>query len=319
MKDYLKLVRWPNLIMLAIVLTLMYFAVEMPVLSMFNLKLEHNIAIYILTTLATVFIAAGGYVVNDYFDTRIDEINRPTKVIVGHSISRDRAALVFQILFAVGVLLGLSCAWLLHSLNLALIYIFIPGMLWFYSSSWKRQFLIGNIIIAICTFVAVFNVGFTVNIALYEQYGDLLYHTPVARAIYSMTYIFAIPALMLTLIREIVKDIEDVEGDRELECHTIPVVCGVKGAKAIVAILSVLSLLGGTYWVMYQTPFENDPVTFQYFLFGIAMPFMAFFYLLGKSSKRRDYHNLSTLLKYIMGVGILYSGFIFYLILLNKK
>ena len=103
----------------------------------------------LLIGFGTILIAAGGYVINDYFDIKIDRINRPEQLIITQYISKPAAMRLSISLSGVGAACGLASAWILHSGTIAILFIIIPGLLWFYSSSYKRLLIIGNIIIAI--------------------------------------------------------------------------------------------------------------------------------------------------------------------------
>lgn len=318
MKKYFQLIRLPNLIFLALMIAAFYYAVITPLLGRYGIEIPSSALIFSLLELSIVFIAAGGYVINDYFDTKIDEINRPLRVIVGKSMTRKQAALYFQILLAIGIIAGLALSIILRDLTLAFIFVAVPGLLWFYSSSYKRQFLIGNFIIALCAFLSVFVIGYAVAAALIKKYDVLIYQTSIIPELYSWSAAIGLCAFLLTFVREMVKDAEDVEGDRENECHTMPVVWGIKKSKAAIAVAAAISLIVIGWLAIFMSPFENDPVTIKFYLTGIVLPFIFFFYLLGRASNRRDFHQLSTLLKYIMAIGCCYFFFVYYLILLNK-
>ena len=148
-KDIMRLVRWSNLLFLAALVWLMEKWVAVPILD--NAAFGEQLPWYLLLLLilATVFIAAGGYVINDYFDVKIDRINRPDELIVTRSISKPAAMRLSIILSGTGIVCGLIAAVLLRSLTIGMLFILIPGLLWFYSSSYKRLFMVGNLIIAL--------------------------------------------------------------------------------------------------------------------------------------------------------------------------
>ena len=154
-KDYLTLVRWQNLLMTAIVLYVMEKWVVTPLLR--AAYFGEQLPWWLLTMLivATVLIAAGGYVINDYFDVKIDAINRPDRLIITRSVSKQQAMRLFQILTAAGIVCGLAASWILRSWVSAVIFVFVPGLLWFYSASYKRQFMVGNLIIAFVSALSV--------------------------------------------------------------------------------------------------------------------------------------------------------------------
>ena len=116
----LQLIRWKNLLFLGVLQTLMFFGVLKPIMAKYAITLPYEYPIFGLLLAATIFIAAGGYIVNDYFDTKIDQINKPTQVIVGNKISRNAAGWAFQICFALGIACGIALGILLSKLNFGL-------------------------------------------------------------------------------------------------------------------------------------------------------------------------------------------------------
>ena len=230
-RDYLMLVRWQNLLMTAIVLFVMEKWVATPILRAAYFGEQLPWWLLMLLILATVFIAAGGYVINDYFDVKIDAINRPDRLIVTRGVTKPEAMRLFQVLTVVGIVCGLITAACLRSWVTAVIFVFVPGLLWFYSASYKRQLIIGNLIVAFVAALAPLLTAIA-NVAwLRHLYGDVngidvLSLTTLPHDIYVWIGGFAAFAFLGTLIREVIKDMQDVMGDRELECHTLPVVLG---------------------------------------------------------------------------------------------
>ena len=316
LKNWLQLIRWKNLLFLSYIVTAIFYGVVMPYLSQYNLRLENDIILYLLLMASTVFIAAGGYIINDYFDTKIDEINRPTRVIVGHSVTRAQAATAFQILLGLGVACGLGIALLLKEITIGLVYIVISGILWFYSSSYKRQLLVGNLMIALCGFLTPFMIGYVVNTQLINTYNPFIYQTSIMADIYLWTTGFGVFSFLFTLLREIVKDIDDIEGDREMECRTLPIVWGIGTAKTVLVILSIVILLLTGYVAFRLIPFTTDTLTWKYFVFGIAIPMLILIFWIGKAEKRSQWKQISQFIKFIMLIGCSYAlivGYLFYL------
>ena len=152
---FLKLVRTKNLFFVVFIQLIMRQVVLMPILQKYGFEISAIDLNFVLMALATVLMAAGGYVLNDYFDVKIDEINHPDRLIVTNTVSKPKAMLYYQLLTGVGVLLGLLLAFRVNSFTLTFVFIVVPGLLWFYSSSYKRQFLIGNIIVALLAALSV--------------------------------------------------------------------------------------------------------------------------------------------------------------------
>ncbi len=313
MKDFLKLIRWSNLLFMIAIMLLMEFFVARPLLmaALFGPQL----AWYMLTLLAigVVGIAAGGYVINDYFDVRIDAINRPDRLIVTRTISKHDAMRLHNILTAVGVVCGLVAAWLCRSWSLLLIYLFVPGLLWFYSAAYKRQFLIGNIIVALVSaltplLIAIANVDF-----MQHTYGEIMHYTPVTKQLYAWIGAFAFFAFLTTLIREIIKDLQDQEGDRELECHTLPIRLGEKSTKIIVVMLIVLTMVLIVLGTIFYLPFPLgwSTLSCRYILFGLLIPLACELYMLLNAKIASDYRSAQLLMKFIMGLGVLFCMVIY--------
>lgn len=317
LKTWLQLVRWKNLLFLAYIVTSLFYGVITPYLGQYSITLPNSTLLFSLLLASTVLIAAGGYVINDYFDTKIDEINRPTQVIVGRSITRSQAAMGFQIMLGLGVLCGLCIAVLLREFIIALIYIVVSGLLWFYSSSYKRQLIIGNLMIAICGFMTCFLVGYVVNMQLIASYQPYIYYTPIITDIYAWMAGFGLFSFLFTWLREIVKDIDDIEGDREMECHTLPIVWGIGTTKIILMALSIAILLLTGYFAFKCIPFATDTITWKYYTFGIAIPMLILLFWIGKVDKRSGWQQISQFIKFIMLIGCTYALVVYYLFYLN--
>ncbi len=168
--------------------------------------LQFSLFNFILLVTATVFITAGGYVINDYFDIKTDLINKG-KVIVGTKIERRQAMMLHNIFNLAGVLLGFFVSWRSGYLMMGVMFLIVSGLLYFYSASYKRQFLIGNIIIAILTALVPLIVGFYEWSALYKSYSVTAIRIPDFDYIYYWVGGFALFAFITTLTREIIKDI----------------------------------------------------------------------------------------------------------------
>ncbi|MDD4488889.1 MAG: geranylgeranylglycerol-phosphate geranylgeranyltransferase [Paludibacter sp.] len=287
--------------------------VLVPLLDTYGFDLHgEQLHLYLLIA-ASVLIAAGGYVLNDYFDVKIDTINKPGEVLVGKSISKQTAMVMHQLLTLTGVVIGLTLAWKLKSISLAFIFVVVPGLLWFYSASYKRQLMIGNLVVAFVSALSVIIVAIS-EIALLEvRYSDLIYNTLIPAKLYAWSGGFALFSFLLTWIREIIKDMEDEYGDRELECRTMPVVWG-KTATKIIVILLILILLVILFIVNYTYIGFEGNLTLKYIIFGLTIPLCIVIYLLIKAKQPADYHQASALTKFIMFIGLLYAPVFYFLL-----
>lgn len=308
--NYLKIIRFPNLVFLAFTQLVIQRVVINPILQVYGFDSYSPSVNLLLLVLATLFVTAGGYVLNDYFDIKIDAINSPDKQIVGRYITKKNAMRYYQVITAVGILLGLTLSFILSSFTLAFIFIMVPGLLWFYSSNYKRQFIVGNLVVSFSIALSILIVAIAEVTSLSNYYGILLFETLIPKTIYSWVSGFAIFAFFLTWIREIVKDIEDEEGDRELECRTMPIKWGIHKTKTFIYALIGVVIVALLWVNISLIPFEGN-LTFRYTLFGLIIPLIVLIFMVYRAKQRTEYHQVSTLVKFIMLIGVLYA-FIFY-------
>jgi len=309
----LDLIRYKNLLFIAFIQFAMHELIFTPILQKYGFTESISDNYLWLLILATLLIAAGGYVLNDYFDLKIDRINHPEKQIIGTVISKQTAMLLHQILTFSGIFAGMSVAWFSRSFTLAFIFIVVPGLLWFYSASYKRQFMIGNLTVSFVAGLSVMIVSFFGLAFLKKQFGDLIYETPIPSEVQSWIGGFSVFAFLTTWIREIIKDIEDEHGDREMECRTMPIVWGIKKTKLFLYGLILIEIVLILVVDLLYIP-VGDSLTLKYSIFGIIIPFFALTFLLFKAKHSNDYHQAAGLTKFIMLTGVLYS-FVFYFII----
>ena len=308
-KPYLQLLRVGNLTFVAILLYVMEKWVATPLLQLEQFGELMPWWILTLLIVSVIGIAAGGYVINDYFDVKIDRINRPDNLVVTRIISRDAAMNLFYGLTAVGVIAGTVVAWWAHSWTLLFTYVVIPGLLWFYSASYKRMFLVGNLVVAFASAIVPLLVAIANADYLHHLYQNALAYSPIVGELYVWTGGFAAFAFLLTWVREIVKDIEDIEGDREMECRTLPIVWGDKVAKIIATILLVAIATLIVYILFAVLPFSHEwkSLPTRYVVFGLIVPILCSIVLLWAANNRTEYHRVQTIIKFAMFMGMLFS------------
>lgn len=307
--EYVRLIRLGNLAFIAMLLWLMEKWVVTPVLGQLHLAEQLPWYVLLLLMVAAVGIAAGGYVINAYFDVKIDRINHPDQLVVTNTVTKNTAIHLFQGLTAVGVIAGLAAAWLCRSTALATVFVIVPGLMWFYSASYKRQFLVGNLIVAFSSALVPLLVAMANDGYMRHVYGEAVYEGGLSAVLYMWVGSFAVFAFLFTWIREIVKDLEDQVGDRELECHTMPIVLGDIWSKVIVTLLllGVAAVLG---WIVFRVlPFGTSwsSLSVRYLVFALWVPMACELVLLWTSHIPSDYHTTQQLLKFIMLMGSLFS------------
>jgi len=274
LRALLRLTRFWNL---AIIGMSQYFAA----IFLINRELLFDWKLLILAS-STAIIAGAGYIINDYYDIKIDLINKPDRVVIGKSITRRYALFFHSILSIVGIFLGFMLGW-----KIGVIHFLSVFLLWWYSNSLKRQPFIGNFVVAWLTSISIV----LVNI-LYGLNNPLV-------------VIYALFAFFMTLIREIVKDMEDLKGDNTFGCKTLPIVWGIRKTKWIIYVLLVL--LGASV-VLLNERYSQLPLS--YFLIFLYIPLGLLLVRLIRADTRKDFYWLSQLCKIIMLFGVVSMGFI---------
>lgn len=315
MKAFLSLIRWQNLLIVILTMVLMRYAVLEPVISKIGvillkgtgeeipMVLQFPWYDFLLLVAATVFITAGGYVINDYFDIKADLINKG-KVIVGTKIPRRQAMMWHNIFNIAGVSAGFYISWKAGYIYLGVLFLIVSGLLYFYSVSYKRQFLIGNIIVAILTAMVPLLVVFYEWPALYKYYTINAISLPKINFVFYWVGGFALFAFLTTLTREIIKDTEDFEGDVAYGRNTVAVVFGVLSAK-VVSVSLIIITVALLYLIWYF--FINDTITLIYLSAAIVLPLLYVIYKVVISHDRKQLHSASSIMKIVMLTGILYS------------
>lgn len=312
-KVFFRVVRARNLVIVALTMYLMRFGIIQPILNLSNLELQLDELMFLLLTLSTICITAGGYVINDYFDTKTDLINRPQTVVIGRQLSRRSAIFLHWILNSLGFVLGAIVSFGIGKPLFAFAFLIIPGILWFYSTTYKRQFLVGNIVVAFLVgLVPAMTLVFELP-PLYENYWSVVLINPnIFNQLIYWVIGFSVFAFFINLFREIVKDIEDFEGDVEYGRNTLPVVLGYKTSRVVAAsillgVVIIIVYLFGAYLNYLPRTANFDYVTLAYIVVVLIIPIFHMLIKLLSAEKKEDYHYVSQLAKYIMLAGLLYS------------
>ncbi len=292
---YLRLVRWPNLAIIGLIFLLLRFGLLEGFYGTTILRSCLEGMHWWLMAVATILIAASGNVVNDIFDQDIDLENRPDRRIIGPIITEDAAWTFYYILSGAGLALGILLAYMLGNTSNGLVFLLALGGLWFYSYSYKRQFLIGNLVVA-------FLAGLTVYLPLlFEMQCDPAGWKFLPWAPFIVAYAFF--AALSTLIRELVKDMEDMAGDARAGCRTVPIVIGSKAAKAVVGLLTLM-LMGAVARYQYVKWEENDMVSLLVIAAVVQLPAVLMLRSLMVADNAAGYRLASRWAKMLMVGGI---------------
>ncbi|MBN1414688.1 MAG: geranylgeranylglycerol-phosphate geranylgeranyltransferase [Bacteroidales bacterium] len=309
---FFRLIRLPNLLIIILTQSLIRWSLMSPLLEAKGLSLQMSNSLFFLMMLATIMVTAGGYVINDYFDRKIDTINEPDDVIVGRSISLRHTMMIHLVLSTLGVILGFYIAYKIHFIYLGILFLLGSGILWFYSTTYKRQVFIGNLIIAIMTGMIPMLVLLFELPLLYSHLSKVLIEANLSLS-YVVIWVggFSGFAFILTLAREIIKDAEDIKGDTSYGRRTLPAVVGFGISKAIVITLFALTSI--TLFLIYLL-YLPDRFTLVYIILLLILPLMAAIVLMLKASTDKAFHRISILTKCIMIAGLLYALLANYLI-----
>ncbi|KAA0991846.1 geranylgeranylglycerol-phosphate geranylgeranyltransferase [Dyadobacter aurulentus] len=230
-----------------------------------------------LLSLSTVCIAAAGYIINDYFDVKIDIVNKPERVVVGRYLKRRWAIGAHQILNVLGAILGLAVSPYIFVIN-----VFSITLLWFYSERFKRLPFIGNFIVSLLTAMTLL---------------ILTVYYPANR---HLVFIYAVFSFFISLVREIVKDMEDIKGDQAHGCRTLPIIWGIPRTRNFLYIVLVLFVFA--LFVMARV-LNNSLLVLLFILLLLPLLYLAF--KLSRADTRRDFREISSLCKIIMLLGLL--------------
>ncbi|MEQ8909986.1 MAG: geranylgeranylglycerol-phosphate geranylgeranyltransferase [Vicingaceae bacterium] len=315
--DFFKLVRLPNLIIIGLTQYAIRYGIIYPFLVQANLDLFLSESLFGMLVAATVLIAAAGYIINDYFDVKLDYLNKPEQLVVGKSIKR-RYAMVMHIIFnIIGLALAAYVAYVIAHPMLVLFQLVSAALLWFYSVSFKKQVIIGNLIIASLTALVPFTAGYYEIAVMFDSMEQFAHNEAIigknlGSLLFSIKYLlywiigYSAFAFLLTMIREIVKDMEDIEGDKAFDCKTFPIVFGIPKTKKLAIGISLftlacISLLEVMQWI------SNDWISLAYFVVFISLPLIYVSFLLTKAKTKKHFFIISQSIKVCMLFGILYT------------
>jgi len=307
---FFRLIRWPNLVFILLTQHLFYYLILLPCFAgqqpVYPVVLRPGL--FYLLALSSVLIAAAGYIINDYFDLNIDRVNKPDQLVVDRLIKRRWTILWHCILSGLGVVLGLYVSWKLRNPLVVLSNIGCVILLWFYSTTFKRKLLIGNVLISLLT-AWVILVLYVCEIR-FAALQDPDY-TRVLSRLFKFAIVYAGFAFISSLIREVVKDIEDMEGDARYGCRTMPIVWGVNVAKVFAGTWVVV--LTGSLVVIQAYALQR--MGWPMVIYGVLLldlPLIRILRKLYRAQTKKDYHMLSGAIKGVMLAGIL-SMLIIYL------
>ena len=298
---FIRLIRWPNLVFIALTQILFrYFILDFVYQHNHpgyeSIKLSENL--FYLLIVASILIAAAGYIINDYFDVNIDQVNKSSKVIIGTYINRRWAIFFHAFLSLVGLALSAYIGYKLRNIYIPIFNFISILLLWFYSTTFKKKLLIGNIIISLLT-------AWVILVLTLSEYrfrispDDIVWHR-----LLKVSFVYAGFAFIISLVREVIKDMEDIEGDADFGCRTMPIVWGLPASKVFagvwIIVLAGILIILQIYVIQFRWWLSA-----VYSLICIIIPLLWVLRKLYQSNTKGNFHKLSNSLKLIMAAGIL--------------
>ncbi len=304
--SFLRLIRWPNLFFIALTQALFHVCILDTSLHAVSLKplIEGNTLFMIMAS--SIFIAAGGNIINDYFDLNIDQINKPDKLVVDRIISRRWVIAWHLIVSFIGIALSFYVDWKIHSHLIGWANLGCVLLLFIYSASLKKKFLVGNILVSLLT-------AWVILILCLPEFHIITVNNPALikanNKIFKYGVLYAGFAFILSLVREVVKDMEDIDGDRRYGCKTMPIVWGLNATKVFVAVWLIVLTITMTILQFYVLQF-GWWMSCLYCVLLIILPLVWILRKLFDAQTQNDFHTLSSVIKAVMLAGILSMAFI---------
>ncbi len=297
MPAFLKLIRFGNLLFIVLTQYLIRYFLFIPA----GAGLSLSDFSYFLLVFATICIAAAGYVINDVYDVEADKINKPEKRVIGKKISEKAANNLFIILNVTGVSMGFYLANLIGHPGFSAIFIFTSALLYLYASYLKQIIVVGNILISLLVALVILLPGlFDLLPAITAE------NRGIQSLLFSLLLDYAFFAFLINLLREMVKDQEDIRGDYNTGIRSLPIVLGVERTSKAIFALALIPFMAIIYY-LYMYLFENT-VAVLYTLLFILGPLLYFLVQITSAEKKKDFSRLSLILKIILFFGIISIG-----------
>lgn len=306
--SWLALIRWKNLLIIICTQLLIWACVILPATKTWQGLPDALLSPFhfSLLALSTALIAAAGYIINDYFDVRIDLINKPDKMILEKAIPRRKAITMHTVFNVLGLLLAGYVARQRTAYEWLSVQVICTLLLWLYSTRFKQRFMIGNVVVALLTSLTI------LTLIVYEPAMHAFLFKPVFEKTVTgflhlnplwLLGVYAYFAFVLTWIREIVKDMEDLKGDSEEGCETMPIRWGLKKTTQFTQLLCVAALIPLCIAVVALIKTHNF-ILGSYTIVAIILPLLLWAFYLNKKATTEHYARCSTQVKLIMVAGI---------------
>ncbi len=253
---------------------------------------------FILLVIATISIAAAGNIINDIYDIETDSVNKPKKIIIGKQVSEKLAYNLFFILNIIGIIIGFYLSHSVGNPSFFSIFVIISLALYVYASYLKGTVLFGNLLISFLVAMSLIIVG------IFDIIPAIVSDNRTSQLVFfDIVVDYAVFALLINLIREIIKDIQDVDGDYKAGLNTLPIVLGRERANRIAFIISMIPIGAVIYFVV--TYLYKQQLAIAYFLICIIAPLIYATIKIFGAKHNDHYKHISDIYKLVMLLGIL--------------
>lgn len=301
---FFRLIRWPNLVFIVVTQFLFYYSIISPIIK---IPIESNFTFqnFIFLVISSILIAAAGYIINDYFDLNIDKINKPQKLVVEKIIKRRWTILLHILVSLIGIIVGFYIDFNAGTYWIGVSNVVCVFLLFGYSVSLKKKLLIGNVLISALTSWVIIVVFLSYENTFHSRaIADLVNNLPITSRLIKIAVLYAGFAFIISLIREVIKDLEDREGDEKYGCKTMPIVWGVPASKVFTAVWLIV-LTGALIILQFYALHLRWWWSIVYCVLTIIIPLLWILRKLYEAQVPNDYHRLSTAVKLVMLAGIL--------------
>lgn len=311
---FMRLIRWPNLVFIFVTQLLFQYSILFPILRAIGIIPHLGTVDFLMIAAAYQLLAAAGYLINDYFDLSIDQVNKPDKIFIGRSISKNGALVAYILMNLLALVLSAYLGIKQGNPSLIICIAVSEVLLFCYSALFKKKFLIGNILVAVITASAI-PVLIVTEPALANS--QVIFSPSFKFSfITNITLIYTCFAIVISFARELVKDLEDVKGDSLYGGRTIPIVLGTRTANSLV-VFSLLIVTGGLILLqpmLWQATMPGSKFLAVYSILLILCPLLWIISKVFRTATPEDYHRLSSYIKGVMLTGILSMLLIQYII-----
>jgi 4-hydroxybenzoate polyprenyltransferase len=304
---FLRLIRWPNLVFIIVTQFLFYCCIITTTYSYHGKAGAWFLSwpLFWWLSASSVLIAAAGYIINDYFDLNIDQVNKPGNIIIQKFIRRRWAIFWHLGLSFAGVIITFIVSWKIGNYVIGPVNLATVFLLLFYSTTFKKKFLIGNVIISLLTAWVVFVLYISeLDLVTFTQpwFHDT-YHLAMTK-IFKLAVLYGGFAFVISLVREVIKDMEDIKGDEQYGCRTMPIVWGIPASKVFAGVWLIVLILAVIILLVYAV-LLGWFVASLFALVLVVVPLMMILRNLYRAVTTGQFHAISTLIKLVMLTGII--------------